>query len=132
LSITKTLHSGDREHVEDIGKAMRRDVSALLQFPSVHSLHVRLDDETHELLTHRAAAPDCAGNVSKAMRQFILGSVDEGMRVRRAIRPELDIITHKLAALRASARMPGAGVLLEEIDRAVRSIEGKPAKVTTT
>jgi len=91
---------------------------------------VSLDNETHRMLMRRAE--QCEGNASKAMRSFILESSDTGMRVRRAIRPDLDIIHRTLGIVRKSDRVPGSGILIEQIDAALKSIEEKVARVTTT
>jgi hypothetical protein len=84
------------------------------------------------MLMRRAAAPDCAGNVSKAVRTFVYESEDGGMRLRRSIRAELDCINQAIAMLRTSARVPGAGVFVEQIDTAIKRVEQKLAKVSTT
>jgi hypothetical protein len=96
------------------------------------ALNISLDDETLEMLMRRAEAPDCAGNVSKAMRLFILESADAAIRVRRSIRPELADIVRLLGLLRSNYRISGLGVIIEDIDQAVRRVEEKLARVTTT
>ena len=74
----------------------------------------------------------CNGNRSKALRSLILDSADAGMRLRRAIRQDLNAVNRALAALRLSARTPGAGALLEEIGQAIGRIEVAVALRVTT
>ena len=94
-----------------------------------HVHHITLDDETHQVLLRRCG--HCNGNISKAARTIILESIDHAASVRRSIRPELNAIIRAVGQLRAN-RIPGSGFFVEEIDIAVRGIEDKLARVTTS
>lgn len=94
----------------------------------VYSHNITLDEEAEQLLARRLV--ECEGNVSKAMRSFIIASADSGRRYRQQLRPHLDVMNRKLGMLRRQ-RIAGDGFVLEEMSSALGRVEETIAKVGT-
>ncbi len=94
------------------------------------SFHISLSPRHARMLQARADEFH-GGNVSAAVRSSLDESVDNGMRMRQALREKLNGIHRKMADLQAK-QIGGGGVICDEIKDLLAGVEVTIARVSTS